>query len=208
VTRHDVDRTRPCWSCGHDAGVGVLCAHCQIVQPVAEGADPFAVFGLEPHFDIDTPRLERAYVDAQRRLHPDGFATRPERERRLAAAQAVAINAAYASIKAPLARARTLLRQHGRDAGEASTETIDDPAVLMEAMETREALAEAADADAVADLGRRAAEAVRACQDRLVAAFNTDNLDAAARLTLRLAYLDKLAHEIKRKRLALVGTAA
>jgi molecular chaperone HscB len=178
------------------------------VQPVAEDTDAFAVFGLEPRFDIDAQRLERAYVEAQRRLHPDGFATRPERERRLAAAQAVAINEAYARIKAPLARARTLLRRLGRDAGDETNETIDDPAILMEAMETREALAEAMDVAAVADLGQRAAQTVRACQDRLGAAFAAADLDAAARLTLRLAYLDKLAHEIKRKRLALVGAAA
>lgn len=209
MTRHDGDMPRLCWSCGRTAGSPEpMCGGCGAVQPVDRRIDHFARLALAPRFDLDAAELERAYVDLQRRLHPDRFATRPERERRLSAEQSVAINEAYAVLKAPLARARYLLGLRGRDVAGADGATIDDPEVLAEAMETREALAEASDAGAIATLARRAAEIIAGCRAGLRAAFAAGDLDRAQRLTLRLAYLEKLADEIKRRRLAMIGAAA
>jgi molecular chaperone HscB len=178
------------------------------VQPANAGLDHFARLGLAPSYALDPAALERSYLDLQRRLHPDRFATRPERERRYSAEQSVAVNEAYAVLKAPLGRARYMLALEGRQVGGEDGITIDDPEVLMEAMETREALAEAADAHAVGALAGRAAATAEACRAALEAAFAAGDLDGAARLTLRLGYLDKLADEIRRRRIALVGAAA
>lgn len=170
--------------------------------------DHFARLGVPRAFDLDGAALERAYVGLQSRLHPDRFATRPERERLYSAGQAVAVNEAYGALRDPLARARHLLALAGRAPAGATAATIDDPEVLAEAMATREALADADDALAIAAVAARNADAMAACRHALAAAFAAGDLDQAERLVLRLGYLDKLAGEVKRRRVALLGTAA
>ncbi|MGH6717836.1 MAG: Fe-S protein assembly co-chaperone HscB, partial [Alphaproteobacteria bacterium] len=166
MTRHDGDDRGSCWSCGAPTKAQPVCPACGAVQP-AGSMDHFARLGVPPAFDLDAAALERAYVRLQSRLHPDRFATRPERERRYSAEQAVAVNEAYAALSDALARARYLLALAGRAAGGAGGATIDDPDVLAEAMATREALAEAEDAQAVVAVGARNAVSIAACRQAL-----------------------------------------
>ncbi len=197
-----------CWSCGSAVtGEGLFCAACGVLQAPG-GADHFQRLGLPTGFAVDAAALERAYIDRQGRLHPDRFVTRTARERRLSAEQSAAINEAYATLKQPLERARYLLRLAGRAVAGEDGATIDDPAVLVEAMETREALAEADGTAAVGAVAARTAAAVAGCRDDLARAFATGELDTAARLTTRLGYLTKLADEVRRRRVSLIGVAS
>ncbi|MEX2648928.1 MAG: Fe-S protein assembly co-chaperone HscB [Alphaproteobacteria bacterium] len=208
MNRRDGDVGGTCWSCGSAVpGDGLFCAACGVVQAPGE-ADHFARLGLPTGFAVDAVALERAYVERQRRLHPDRFVTRAARERRLSAEQSAAVNEAYATLKQPLERARYLLRLAGRAVAGEDGATIDDPAVLVEAMETREALAEADSTAAVGAVAARTAAAVAGCRDDLALAFAASDLDAAARLTTRLGYLTKLADEVRRRRVGLIGVAS
>jgi molecular chaperone HscB len=205
VDGHGGDVSGACWSCGKSlAGAALFCAACGAVQAPGE-ADHFARLGLPRGFAVDAEALERAYVDRQRRLHPDRFAARGERERRLSAAQAAAVNEAYATLRQPLARARYLLRLAGRDVPGDDGATIDDPIVLAEALETREALEEAGDAAAIAAVAERAEATAAACRGDLARAFAAGDLDEALRLVTRLGYLAKLGDDVRRRRIALLG---
>ena len=103
--------------------------------------DYFELFGLPTAFDLDPNDLSARYRQLQRQFHPDRFASAPAAERRLSVQMTAQINAAFQTLKDPVARARYLLGLHGLDTGE-ETDTAMNPAFLMEQMELREALAE------------------------------------------------------------------
>lgn len=189
-----------CWSCkGPVAMRALFCSTCSAVQ--GPGAvDHFSRLGLRATFDIEMEDLERQYFGFQRRLHPDRFATRGARERALSQQQATSLNEAYETLKDPLRRAAYLLRLMGRELDIDKAATIDDPALLMEAMETREALAEADTAERAAAIAAKAESDVIACQCAISAAFAADGLDRAAHLTTRLKYLTKLAEEARARK--------
>ena len=143
----------------------------------------------------------------QKILHPDKFSTRSETERAHSADQASLVNRAYAVLRDPLARAKYMLRGRGAGIGEdegaeggASGEGtgLIDPELLMEVMETREAIEEAAeDADPESRRRRLRAiddEAAEKEASRVAAAADAldggdATLDAARRATVELTYL-------------------
>jgi molecular chaperone HscB len=165
--------------------------------------DHFTRLGLTPSFDIDDERLEKQYLGFQRVLHPDRFAGKPAKERAMAEAQAVALNAAYETLDDPLKRATYLLRLKGVISEAAADKTVNDPALLMEAMEKREALSEAESADAIEKLTVAAAGDAIQMLSEISKAFAADDLDAANRAVLRLRYLRKFLEEARLRRAAL-----
>jgi len=186
-----------CWSCGGPVAAGALfCGTCRVVQPPGE-LDHFARLGLARDFALDPADLDRRYFAAQRQLHPDRFATRSPRERAISQSQAVALNDAYETLKAPLARACYLLALSGVDRTPDRDHTIDDPALLMEQMERREALAEAADADAARRIVADAEAEIATVIDGLRPAFARGDLVAARHAATRLRYLEKLAEDAR-----------
>ena len=74
---------------------------------------------------------------------------------------------------------------------------MSDPELLMEAMEMREALAEARDAGAIAKVAAHMNSERKATLVSLSKAFAGDDRDAARAATLRLKYLTKLDDEIR-----------
>ncbi|HBT43530.1 MAG TPA: Fe-S protein assembly co-chaperone HscB, partial [Rhodospirillaceae bacterium] len=75
----------------------------------------------------------------------------------------------------------------------------------MEAMEMREALAEAETAEDVATVTKRAQGEIADCESELSDAFAADDLDQAAALITRLKYLRKLADDTRARRAELRG---
>ena len=158
---------------------------------------------MTPGFALDAADLDRRYFALQRQLHPDRFVTKSARERAISQSQATSLNAAYETLKDPLERAAYLLKRMGVDIDPGDGATINDPALLMEAMEMREALAEARDAAAIATVAG-AAEAHRTqALAAGAAAFLAGDRDAARTAVLRLKYLTKMGDEIRARRAAL-----
>lgn len=199
---HD-DRIAACWSCrGPVAEMALFCGTCAAVQPPGQ-ANHFARLGLGFGFDVDSSLLDRRYFERQRQLHPDRFVTRTARERALSQSQATAINEAYETLKDPLRRADYLLHL-GRDGTTPEgCHLVNDLELLTEAMELREALAEAGTAGEVATLARRAADDIERCISELAEAFADDDFDSAGKLTTRLKYLRKLADDCRVRRVQL-----
>jgi molecular chaperone HscB len=187
-----------CWSCGAEAGAKPFCPACSAVQPPGQ-SDHFARLGLERGFDIDMALLDRRYFDLQRQLHPDRFARKTPREKAISQQQAAALNEAYETLKHPLRRARYLATQIGVDLPH-DGRTIDDPELLMETMEKREALAEATTPQAVEALARAAADERATLLRDLSAQFAAVDKPALRATILRLAYLDKFAEEARARR--------
>lgn len=176
-----------------------FCETCQAVQPPGQ-VDHFARLGLARAFALDVAELESCYLALQRRLHPDRFASRGARERALSMQQATSLNDAYQTLRSPLRRAEYLLALAGVAASESDAE------VLMEALEDREALAEADDVGASA-LAETAGKRREACIAALATAFDRGRLGEAGQLSGRLAYLDKFINEARTRRVTVAGNA-
>jgi molecular chaperone HscB len=117
--------------------------------------DPFETLGVEPRFALDLPAVEQRHRDLSKALHPDRYTGAPAAERRMALGRAIDVNEALRVLKDPVRRAEALLRRAGVTMNETS-EPKPPAALLMEMMERREELGDAARAR---DLARVAAMA-------------------------------------------------
>ena len=196
-----------CWSCRGPVTAGDLfCDTCEAIQP-PRPVDPFTRLDLEPGFEVAPDHLDRCYFDLQRRLHPDRFATKTSRERAISVALTADINVAYETLQDPVKRATALLEMQGVTIHAEGCNTMSDPVLLMEAMEQREALAEAETSDQVETIAAVATREKTDCLTELAGAFNTNDLSAADRLTTRLKYLMKFEDELRAARLRLSQTS-
>ena len=168
----------PCWSCKGPVDARALFCHtCGAVQP-PRGIDHFARLALPAMFEIPIADLERRYFGFQRYLHPDRFAVKSAKEKAISQQQAAALNEAYEVLKNPLTRGAYLLGLKGNPLP-GDGQTVNDPELLMEAMETREALADAKDAASLKGIADRARGDFETAQRRLVAAFAEDEIGRA-----------------------------
>ena len=159
----------------------------------------FALFGLEPAFQIDLARVEQSYRDIQAQVHPDKFTHASPAERRLSMQWSTHVNEAYQTLKQPINRARYLLQLHGVDTQE-ETNTAMPAAFLMEQMEWREAIGEAKDAaDAIEldHLGGKLRKAMHQLQEDLAQHLDQQHdYASAAEIVRKLRFFDKLREEI------------
>ena len=86
--------------------------------------------------------------------------------------------------------------------------TIDDPDLLMEAMETREALHEADTVEAIDALAAKARGDMKASLAGLGSLLLRDDKPAIRKALLRLRYLDKFAEEARARRTNLERSSA
>ncbi len=161
--------------------------------------DHFARLGLPAALELEPVALDRAYFALQRQWHPDRFVARPPDERARASTEAAALNDAYRTLKNPLSRAFYLARLRGVDLP-GDGKTIDDPELLMEAMETREELHDARTIEAVDSLATKARNDMTTSLAGLGSLFLANDKGAIRKALLRLRYLDKFADEARARR--------
>ena len=130
----------------------------------------FELFGLAEEFEIDLNALSSRYQALQKTLHPDRFVNAPERERCISLQQAALINAAFQTLKDPLARARYLLELKGLVVDDEKT-TIRDIEFLEQQIELREELADIRDAadplTSLLDFMNQIEKTVKLCSNKL-----------------------------------------
>ncbi|HEY4163657.1 MAG TPA: Fe-S protein assembly co-chaperone HscB [Dongiaceae bacterium] len=192
-----------CWSCqGPVAARAIFCHACGSVQPPGD-TDHFTRLGMPRTFDLDLDKLEKQYLGFQRVLHPDRFVAKPAKQRMIAESQAVAMNEAFETLQDPLRRAAYLLKLHGRAASVSQDQTVNDPELLMEAMEARETLAEAESIDVIEELQVAAGAKAIDLIAQLSRAFAEEDYERADKLTTRFKYLRKYLEETRTRRSAL-----
>ena len=164
-------------------------------------ATDFALFGLPERFAIDGAQLDAKWKALQGAAHPDRFATETPAAQRVAMQWAIRINEAYRRLKDPLARAAYLCALHGADI-EAESNTAMPAAFLMQQMEWRDALSDAASLDAVDALSGEVVASRNATRKSLQA-----QIDDAASVDWRtvagtvrgLMFVDKFMSDIDRR---------
>ena len=169
--------------------------------------DHFARLGLPAALDLEAASLDRAYFALQRQWHPDRFVTKPPEERARASSEAASLNEAYRTLKDPLSRAFYMAELAGVEMP-GDGKTIDDPELLMEAMEVREAPHEAASPEAVDRLAAEARQDVQKALAGLGSLFLANDKAAIRKALLRLRYLDKFAEEARARRMNIERSTA
>ena len=161
--------------------------------------DHFARLGLPAALDLEPASLDRAYFALQRQWHPDRFVAKPAAERARASAEAAALNDAYRTLKDPLSRAVYLAELKGVEMP-GDGKTIDDPELLMEALEAREELHEAGSIAQVDALAAKVRDELQRALAGLARLFLANDKPAIRKALLRLRYLDKFAEEARARR--------
>jgi len=139
--------------------------------------DYFEVFELPRRLAVDGAALQRTFYALARRHHPDFHQAAPPEERARVEATSALVNAAYRTLRDPIARAEYLVRlEEGRDTKEgAAVKPKGPPELLAEMFEIQEALEEAR-AGALDDTTRAALSEQRA-------ALETRMVQAEAQIT-------------------------
>ena len=161
--------------------------------------DHFARLGLPAALELEPASLDRAYFALQRQWHPDRFVAKPAEERAKASIEAAALNDAYRTLKDPLSRAFYLAELKGVELP-GDGKTIDDPELLMEAMEAREQLHEASTIGAVESLAAKVRDDMKKSLGGLGSLFLANDRAAIRKALLRLRYLDKFTEEARARR--------
>jgi molecular chaperone HscB len=108
---------------------------------MADRQDFFEIFGLGETLSIDNADLQKRFYELSRKLHPDLFARKSEREREQALESSSVLNDAYRTLRDPVKRAEYVLSRHGFDMAEQRSSNVP-PELLEEVFELNEALEE------------------------------------------------------------------
>jgi molecular chaperone HscB len=161
----------------------------------------FELFHLPPQFELDNTTLADTYRQLQQQHHPDRVAAAPEGERLLAMQQASDINAAYQTLKDPLARAEYLLMVQGLDI-RGEQQTLQDTEFLIQQLTWREELEElrdAADPEAgIPVFEQRIRSEYNQLMLALQQALQAEQLAPAADVIRKLKFVRKLREELSR----------
>jgi molecular chaperone HscB len=161
--------------------------------------DDFTLFGLPQQQAQDRAAIDARRRELQAEVHPDKFAAQGPAAQRVAMQWAVRVNEAYQRLKDPLARAAYLCELRGVPIN-AERNTAMPTAFLMQQMQWREALEEAANAEVMQYLDTSVAQQERqmlaALQDTLDTQNNTPQ---AAEHVRALMFVARFRQDIERR---------
>lgn len=163
----------------------------------------FSLLQCPQRFAIDLQALEDAWRRACANTHPDRFATATEAEKRVALQWAARVNQAYQVLKDPISRASYLCELAGVSI-DADNNTAMDPAFLMEQLQWREAVDEAAATpdpqQALTPLLQQVQAKAKAQQQQLCQALDqAGDYEQARRLVRQAMFLAKLQNDIQQR---------
>lgn len=160
-------------------------------------SNDFQIFGLPECFALDRGVLDERWKDLQRQAHPDRHASADAASQRLAMQWSVRINEAYQRLKDPLKRAAYLCELRGAPI-EAENNTAMPTGFLMQQMQWREDLDEAAGADALERMAESVAQARRERMAALADALDGRGDAAAAAGEVRaLMFIERFARDVE-----------
>ncbi len=157
-----------CWQCSEIFDDLFFCPKCNALQPPPK--DYFQFFGIRRHLGIDVAQLQTQFYDLSRKLHPDRYSRKSERERSLSTEATAILNDGWRTLKDPLERAEYVLNQEGFNIGEQRSKDVP-PELLEEVFELNMAIEDLRDGDASAK------EQLRSAQQRFAGMMASSNQD-------------------------------
>ncbi len=146
----------------------------------------FEVFALPRQLSVDLAVLQRSFYELSRRWHPDFHATADPVAQAEALVASARLNAAYRTLRDPIARADYLVRlEEGRETADGAVVKPKAPPELLEEMfEIQEALAEAKAASGPDALDDDTRTTLGNQRERLLARLRDEEARVAGPLTL------------------------
>jgi molecular chaperone HscB len=161
--------------------------------------DDFTLFGLPQRQALGRAELDARRRELQAQVHPDRFASEGAAAQRVAMQWAVRVNEAYARLKDPLTRAAYLCELRGVSI-DAERNTAMPASFLMQQMQWREALDDAAGLDDVQALDDTVAADERTQLALLVTLLDERGDTAAAAAQVRaLMFTARFRQDIGRR---------
>lgn len=159
----------------------------------------FTLFGVPERFAQDRAAIDARWKELQREVHPDRFAAQGAAAQRVAMQWSVRINEAYQRLKDPLKRAAYLCELRGA-AIDAERNTAMPTEFLMEQMEWREALDDAATDHEVEAVSDRLDEARRRVLHDIERLLDRDgDARAAAQQVRAMMFIERFAHDVEQR---------
>lgn len=166
-------------------------------SPLNLQVNDFELFGLPDRFAQDRSAIDARWKALQREAHPDRFVAQGAAAQRLAMQWSVRINEAYQRLKDPLRRAQYLCELRGAPI-DAESNTAMPGEFLMQQLQWREALEEAATPAGVERLGEEVETARRDLLERCAGLLDErDDARAAARQVRALMFVERFAREVE-----------
>ena len=162
-------------------------------------SDDFELFGLPRRFALERRELDERWRAVQAQVHPDRFAVEGAAAQRVAMQWAMRVNEAYRRLKDPVERAALLCQLAG-----VVIDRHDNAAMprefLMQQMQWREALEEAADGLAVRGLQSEVEQHRKGLLDdlRIDLDDRADAASASARVR-SLMFVDRFLADVHRR---------
>jgi molecular chaperone HscB len=162
-------------------------------------SDDFELFGLPRRFALDRDELDARWRALQANVHPDRFAAEGGAAQRIAMQWAVRVNEAYQRLKHPLKRAAYLCELAGVSI-DAENNTAMPAGFLMQQMEWRESLDDAADLPAVETLADEVATHRRQALAALATTLDErHDTTAAAQQVRALMFVERFADDVDQR---------
>ena len=159
----------------------------------------FELFDLPPRFAQDRAAIDARWKALQREAHPDRFAAQGEAAQRLSMQWSVRINEAYQRLKDPLRRAAYLCELRGAPI-DAERNTAMPQAFLIQQLEWREALDDAASSAEIEALASEVQTARRDLLQRCEQLLDRDNDPAVAAEQVRaVMFVERFADELEQR---------
>jgi molecular chaperone HscB len=160
-------------------------------------SNDFELFGLPERFAQEPAAIDARWKELQREAHPDRFAAQGAAAQRVAMQWSVRINEAYRRLKDPLQRAAYLCELRGA-AIDAENNTAMPAKFLIEQMEWREALDEAADEGALESLEQQLrASRAQVLQDIERLLDRDGDAAAAAQQVRALMFVERFGRDVE-----------
>jgi molecular chaperone HscB len=160
-------------------------------------SDDFELFGLERRQAQSREAIDARWRALQAEVHPDRFVAQGAAAQRVAMQWAVRVNEAYRRLVDPLRRGAYLCELHGTPI-DAEHNTAMPPGFLVQQLEWREALEDAADRPAVEALARDVAMHRDEMLAHLEQLIDRDADYAAAAGEVRaLMFVERFAHDVE-----------
>lgn len=157
----------------------------------------FELFGLVAQFTQDRAAIDARWKDLQREAHPDRFVAQGAAAQRLAMQWSVRINEAYQRLKDPLKRAAYLCELNATPVN-AENNTAMPAAFLMQQMQWREALDEAASAADLDALEAQVAAARRAALQQCAQLLDQQpDYQRAVQQVRALMFIERFARDVQ-----------
>ena len=159
----------------------------------------FELFAVPKSFAQDSTLLDARWKELQKEAHPDKFVAQGAAAQRIAMQWSVRINEAYQRLKDPVQRAAYLCELNAAPIN-AENNTAMPAAFLMQQMELREALDEAATEENLDEISQQAASIRRDMLSKAEREMDQEkDFPSAAQTVRALLFIQKFQADVDRR---------